>query len=450
MIKLEDNQDNIGDDLESGNLEERPKIESNKNGQKLIKLEKIDFVEENNSGESLESAKLEETPKNKRSSKKKNLVKLENMENVEEINNNVKDSLDSGKQEEPLKDEEKMKKIDENVLTLVVPENNNKDEVGLDSGKTEKPPKVEIKSELITETPQMKRRKKKFEKLDAQRNLLKSLISDLKKDANYSQMLNGNQKYQKIKIEVEESVNHDSAETTDGFIPLVADSSQTNDNLIFNSEQPLQSAKPHGPFPLDCPKCKVILRDVSTFNSHMIDGHWKKDKKCGFCGKTQKIKFNFIVHLRIHSGEKPFRCQNCDESFTQQNQLAKHQEKKCNKMFQDQTFKAEVSKDQMSNTKISKSNKTSKKELSKAKKSKSKQSKQKKSKVALTSELTKKKSNSKTNDPLSKTSDPLSKTSDPLSKNKTKNGKRIGRPPKNAEKLSKKKKNLKKKISAKK
>jgi hypothetical protein len=434
MIKLEDIQDNIGDDLESGKLEETLKIESNKNNQKLIKQEKIDAVEENNSGEGLESAKLEETPKNKRSSKKKNLVKLENKENVEE-NNNVKDSLDSGKQEEPLK-------FDEKIAADVIPENNKNYEVGLDSRKTEEPPKVEIKSEIITETPQMKRRKKKFEKLDAQRNLLKSLISDLKKDANYSQMLNGNQRYQKIKIEVEESDNHDSAETTDGFIPLVADSSQTNDNLIFNPEPPLQSAKPHGPFPLDCPKCKVILRDVSNFNSHMIDDHWKKDKKCGFCGKTKKIKFNFIVHLRIHSGEKPFRCQNCDDSFTQQNQLAKHQERKCNKMSVDQTSKAEVSKDQM-DTEISKSNKKSKKELAKAKKSKSKQSKQKKSKVKVTSELTKIKPDSKTNYPLSK-------TSDLLSKNKTKNGKRIGRPPKNAEKLSKKKKNLKKKTSAKK
>jgi hypothetical protein len=405
MIKLEDIQDNIGDDLESGKLEETPKIEKNKNGQKLIKLEKIDFVEENNSGEGLESAKLEETPKNKRSSKKKNLLKLENKDGVEENNNNGKDSLDSGKQEEPLKDE--LMKFDEKVAADGTLENNNKNEVGLDSGKVEEPPKVEIKREIITETPQMKRKKKKFEKLDAQRNLLKSLISDLKKDANYSQMLNGNQKYQKIKIEVEEYDNHDSAETTDGFIHLVADSSQTNDNLIFNSEPPLQSAKPHGPFPLDCPKCKVILRDVSSFNSHMIDDHWKKDKKCGFCGKTKKIKFNFIVHLRIHSGEKPFRCQNCADSFTQQNQLAKHQERKCNKMSKDQTSKADQSKDQMSNTKISKSNKTSKKELSKAKKSKSKQSKQKKFKVETPSELTKKKSNSKTNDPLSKTSDPL-------------------------------------------
>ncbi len=445
MIKLEDNQNNIGESPETGKQEETPKIEKNKNNQKLIKQEKIDVVEENNSREGLESAKLEETPKNKRSSKKKNLLKLENKDVIEENNNNAKDSLDSGKQKEPLKDE--LMKIDEKVAADVIPENNNKNEVGLDSGKVEEPQKVEIKSEIITETPQMKRRKKKFEKLDAQRNLLKSLISDLKKDANYSQMLNGNQKYQKIKIEVEESDNHDSAETTDGFIPLVADSSQTNDNLIFNSEQPLQSAKPHGPFPLDCPKCKVILRDVSSFNSHMIDDHWKKDKKCGFCGKTKKIKFNFIVHLRIHSGEKPFRCQNCDDSFTQQNQLAKHQERKCNKLSKDQMSKSEVSKAQKSNIEISKTNKKSKKELSKAKKSKSKQ---KKSKVELTSELTKKKSNSKTNDPLSKTSDPLSKTSDPLSKNKTKNGKRIGRPPKNAEKLSKKKKNLKKKILAKK
>lgn len=46
------------------------------------------------------------------------------------------------------------------------------------------------------------------------------------------------------------------------------------------------------------------------------------------CGKTFKKWHNFFDHLRIHTGERPFKCseEGCDFTFTQRANLNKHLE----------------------------------------------------------------------------------------------------------------------------
>lgn len=49
----------------------------------------------------------------------------------------------------------------------------------------------------------------------------------------------------------------------------------------------------------------------------------KKDT-CKFCGKVFKNTSNLTVHIRSHTGEKPYRCDKCDYSCAQSSKLTRH------------------------------------------------------------------------------------------------------------------------------
>ena len=45
---------------------------------------------------------------------------------------------------------------------------------------------------------------------------------------------------------------------------------------------------------------------------------------CKICKKCFKYKSHFILHQRVHTGEKPFKCDSCEKSFALKGNLTKH------------------------------------------------------------------------------------------------------------------------------
>ncbi len=72
-----------------------------------------------------------------------------------------------------------------------------------------------------------------------------------------------------------------------------------------------------------------FTRRYYTQNNAMIkcqrDHSGEKPYKCKDCDKNFAKKTTLKVHQRIHSGEKPYKCSDCDRDFAQRSTLESHQ-----------------------------------------------------------------------------------------------------------------------------
>jgi KRAB domain-containing zinc finger protein len=75
-----------------------------------------------------------------------------------------------------------------------------------------------------------------------------------------------------------------------------------------------------------CDQCDASFAKENVLIRHTKSVHEGISSKyqCGLCDYGTDIKTNFADHNRTHTGEKPFKCEQCQKEFGQRTNLATH------------------------------------------------------------------------------------------------------------------------------
>ena len=79
-----------------------------------------------------------------------------------------------------------------------------------------------------------------------------------------------------------------------------------------------------GETPYKCDICENSFADRSALKRHRRTHTGEKPYKCNVCGECFTQSSHLLCHNRTHTGEKPYKCNVCGECFTQSSHLLCH------------------------------------------------------------------------------------------------------------------------------
>ncbi|KAM5138921.1 uncharacterized protein ACMZJ9_016383 [Mantella aurantiaca] len=74
-----------------------------------------------------------------------------------------------------------------------------------------------------------------------------------------------------------------------------------------------------------CPDCNRSFSNSSNLAKHQLMCRGRKPHVCSGCGKCFASASYLVIHERIHTGERPFSCTHCGKSFSRKPDLVRHE-----------------------------------------------------------------------------------------------------------------------------
>lgn len=79
-----------------------------------------------------------------------------------------------------------------------------------------------------------------------------------------------------------------------------------------------------GERPYSCPQCDKTFSLTATLKLHLRVHTGERPYACEQCGKSFSDKSNFTKHHRTHTGNKPYSCSNCGKTFIRKDKCKRH------------------------------------------------------------------------------------------------------------------------------
>ena len=96
--------------------------------------------------------------------------------------------------------------------------------------------------------------------------------------------------------------------------------------------------------PIGVAAIRQVKRERSDSNESSDGGDrpTKKTHQCHFCNKLFANSFRLKIHVRVHTGEKPFKCEPCNQAFSDRSNFVKHKQTRTHRSKADPTGEGEA------------------------------------------------------------------------------------------------------------